>query len=141
MESFIHVTVFLLIVLWVYASLSKLLDFRHFQMTMHRQTLFPFLKDLLIYGLPPTELVIAAILLFDKLQKVGLYASFVLLSIFTGYIALVLMQVFGRVPCSCGGILEHMGWTVHLLFNLFFLTITLITLLIIKRKEPYQHSK
>ena len=38
------------------------------------------------------------------------------LSAFTVYIYLIL-NYSDFVPCSCGGILEKLGWTEHLIFN------------------------
>jgi len=134
-KYFIRIVVFLLILLWVYAAASKLIAFGHFQDQMHKQVLFPFIQALLIYLLPPVELAIAVVLTFDKTQKAGIYSSSILLFFFTGYVALVKLHFFKWVPCSCGGILEHMGWTAHLIFNLFFLALTITGIHIIKRKE------
>ena len=108
---------FLLIVLFIYAAVSKLLDFSHFKWEMHNQELFPFLQMMLIYLLPASELFIVALLAVVRIQTTGLYASVLLIALFTGYTFLVIMHVFKRVPCSCGGILEHMGWPAHFIFN------------------------
>ncbi|MDB5143392.1 MAG: hypothetical protein JWQ66_2105 [Mucilaginibacter sp.] len=136
-KHFVRTTVFLLVLLWVYAAVNKLIDFTHFRQQMHNQVLPLFLQTVLIYLLLPFELATAALLLTDKTQRAGLYVSAILLTFFTGYIGLVTLKVFRKVPCSCGGILEHMGWLPHLFFNTFFLTITLTTIIIIKRKERH----
>jgi hypothetical protein len=132
---FVQLSTFLLILLWVYAAVSKLIDFPHFQQEMHNQMLFPFIQTLLIYFLPVIEIATAAMLIFDRAFMSGLYSSLILMILFTGYISLALLHFFRHVPCSCGGVLEHMGWTVHLFFNLFFLALTLITIYISNRKE------
>jgi putative oxidoreductase len=128
-------TSFLLILLWAYAAFSKLLDFNHFQRQMHAQVLFPWLKNIVSIILPPVELFVSALLCFERTRQTGLYCSFVLLFCFTAYVGMAVLKIFPKVPCSCGGILEHMSWNVHFIFNLFFLALTTITILTIKRKE------
>ena len=134
-KTFNYLSTFSLVLLWVYAAISKLIDFDHFKHEMHIQMLFPIVQILLIYFLPITELITALLLVFEETHLKGLYTSLVLMTLFTGYIILVLMHVFRHVPCSCGGILEHMSWFVHLFFNLFFLALILTTIFIFKRKE------
>jgi hypothetical protein len=43
---------------------------------------------------------------------------------FTTYIILIL-NFSSFIPCSCGGILEKLGWTEHLIFN-FFLQVVVV---------------
>lgn len=130
-----QIIIFLLVLLWMYAASSKLLDFGMFKAQMHRQVLFPFLKTSLVYVLPAIEICLAFSLLFDFTQKAALYLSFALLSAFSIYIALGTSKILGRVPCSCGGILKNMSWTTHLVFNLFFLLLTAFCIHIIRRER------
>ena len=134
MGYFVKVSNFLLILLWIYAAFSKLIDFRLFEAAMNNQPLSPSLKTLLILFLPPVEIVVALLLSFRLTLKKGLYASLVLLLLFTGYISLSLTHFFAHIPCSCGGILEKMGWQAHLYFNLCFILITIAALIIVTRK-------
>jgi hypothetical protein len=66
---------------------------------------------------------------------VGFYLSALLLIIFTGYIALVLLNYFGRVPCSCGGVIRTLGWGLHLIFNVFFLLLSFLGIYLINRER------
>jgi putative oxidoreductase len=111
----------LLILLYVYTATSKLLSFADFQMQMRMQVLPEWLKGLLTWTLPPVELTVAALLFVPSTRQTGLWLSAILLMAFTLYIGLVLLSVFDRVPCSCGGVLRSMGWSLHFGFNLFFL--------------------
>jgi hypothetical protein len=43
---------------------------------------------------------------------------------FTFYIVIIL-NFSSFIPCSCGGILEKLGWREHLIFNIFFLFLAL----------------
>ena len=122
-----NIAIFLLILLWVYAATSKLSDFGHFKLQMSNQPLPDIVKSLLIYLLPPLELLLAGMLILERFQYAGLVSSAILMFLFTGYVGLALYNVFSYVPCSCGGILEHMTWQTHFWFNLFFLALSLIT--------------
>ncbi|MGY3212455.1 MauE/DoxX family redox-associated membrane protein [Mucilaginibacter sp. HD30] len=116
--------IFLLVLLWIYTASSKLMDFHHFKAQMHNQTLPRYLADILIYTLPPVEILAALLLVFQATRQAGFYLSALLMLLFTAYIGLVLLNYFGRVPCSCGGVLRMMNWKQHFLFNLFFLLLT-----------------
>jgi hypothetical protein len=119
----------------VYAAISKLLEFSHFGQEMHNQ-IFGFSEATIItYTLPPFELFTACLLLFESSRNAGLYISLLLLIVFTGYIFLVTIHFFTRGPCSCGGILEHMGWTTHLYFNITYLALTLTAIFINKKGD------
>jgi hypothetical protein len=117
---------FLLILLWVYAAGSKLMEFNLFKAQMRRQVLPEFLKESLVYILPSIELITAVFLLFERTARLGLYLSGVLLFLFTAYVGLAFFRFLDSVPCSCGGILASMGWGVHLIFNVIFLLLTVL---------------
>ncbi|MGN6639525.1 MAG: MauE/DoxX family redox-associated membrane protein [Mucilaginibacter sp.] len=133
----LHFICFLLIVLWVYAAASKLLAFSEFQDQMSEQPLPPVLQHVLAYLLPAGELAAAGLLVFKRTTVTGLYGSAIMLTVFTAYIALGLLHVFARVPCSCGGILQHLGWGDHLVFNSIFLLINIIGIHQSKREEVF----
>ncbi|MFI8378863.1 MauE/DoxX family redox-associated membrane protein [Leeuwenhoekiella sp. NPDC079379] len=62
---------------------------------------------------------LAALLLVSKTRRLGLLGSAVLMSVFTVYIA-GMMLFIPELPCSCGGIINDLTWSQHLLFNLVF---------------------
>src|SRR5690606_26685834 len=62
------------------------------------------------------ELAIALMLCFSKSRTLGLYLFLGFMTAFTVYIFLIL-NYSPFVPCSCGGVLEKMGWWEHLWFN------------------------
>lgn len=100
---------------------------------MHNQVFTPLVADVIIWVLPAVEICIAFLLTFRRTMTIGLYASFILMAAFTVYVFLVLVHFFPRVPCSCGGFIRQLGWTAHLIFNLFFLALCAITIYIIKQ--------
>ena len=119
----------LLILLWVYAAGSKLLDYKTSRQQMLNQVFPDFIGHILAWAVPLVELLAAGLLMSNRTLIAGLNLSLFLLLQFTIYISVVMTGLFGRIPCSCGGILEEMTWGQHLMFNLLFLILNLIALL------------
>ena len=117
-------------VLFFYAALSKLMDYERSQWEMKNQIFSPAVAWLLTWLIPTLEILLMITLLFPNTRKKALLAAFILLSCFTIYIGIVMTGVFGRIPCSCGGILENMSYGTHLLFNLFFVALATLGLAI-----------
>jgi hypothetical protein len=121
MKAFIKSIVPLLfILLFTYAAASKLLDFGRFRAQLYLQPFRHDVSDFLLYLIPVTELLLALLLCFRRSRFAGLVWSTILMGLFTGYISYLLLSYQGKLPCSCGGILEHMSWTAHLAFNWAF---------------------
>jgi putative oxidoreductase len=122
MKTFIKLAVpASLILLFTYAAISKLSDLVIFKSQLYRQHFPHVLADMLLYALPAAELFTVLLLLFQRTRLTGLLVSAAMLTAFTLYIALGLLHVWGKIPCSCGGILNHMSWQTHLVFNCAFL--------------------
>jgi len=117
---------FLLVLLFVYTATSKLMDMERFGRELRNQPFPKAWAAWMIWLLPIAELLIAGLLFFDRTRLKGLMGSFLLMSLFAGYTALVLSGVFHKVPCSCGGVIRQLSWPQHLVFNLFFVLISLI---------------
>lgn len=124
----------LLVLLFLYTSLSKWLEFKRFTGEMYNQPFPHALTPWIIWLLPISEVVIVLALLFEKTRLAGLWASFILMLLFTVYTILILAHVFKRVPCTCGGVIKKLSWNQHLFFNLFFVGISLAGILL-KRNE------
>jgi putative oxidoreductase len=129
------ISTFLLVLLWCYAAVNKLIEFSHFRHEMLNQVIPREIGKVLIFIIPVSELTAALCLCTQKWYLYGLYLSLLLMAVFTGYIGLVYFNFFSRVPCSCGGILKDMGWGAHLLFNCFFLLIALSAIFMDKRER------
>ncbi len=118
----------LLTFLWVYAAMSKVLNYEQSRMQMMNQVFPAMINAVLLWVIPITELLIAGLLLFSKSRMAGLILSAILLFLFSGYVLLVMLNVFGRIPCSCGGIISKLSWGQHLVFNLVFLALAILGL-------------
>lgn len=122
----LEISSLLLFILFAYTAASKFQDFNMFVLEINNQPFPNWMTPYLAWSLPSIELLIAASLIFAKTKKIGYWASFVLMFLFTTYTALVLLHVFKKVPCSCGGVISLLSWKQHLIFNLFFLALATI---------------
>jgi putative oxidoreductase len=118
----------LLILLFAYTGCSKLFDLSGFTHTLYNQPIPRFAVPTLAILLPGMEIATAACLLFDRTRMTGLIASLILLIIFTLYIGAILLGLFHRVPCSCGGIFRGLSWQQHLWVNLGLLAFAIVAL-------------
>ncbi|MBD1362971.1 DoxX family protein [Mucilaginibacter sp. ZT4R22] len=128
----------LLVILFTYTAVSKLMDLPVFRDQMHNQEFPKWIAGILIMALPPTEIVTAVLLIIPRARLTGLWFSAILLTLFSGYITLVVAGFYRRTPCSCGGVLKSMGWNTHLIFNLFFLLLTCFAISICNRGRRNQ---
>ncbi|MBW7891306.1 MAG: DoxX family membrane protein [Chitinophagaceae bacterium] len=122
----------LLILLFVYAGLSKLLDYADFKFQLSRSPFVTKVAGLVAWAVPASEIVVALLLVFNRTRLLGFYASFFLMLLFTGYIYAMLHYSY-YVPCSCGGVLSQMSWGQHLIFNIAF---TILAFLGVVMYEP-----
>lgn len=113
---------FLFILLFVYAGLTKLLDFEKFVIQIGQSPMLTAYSKWVAWIIPLLEIVISLLLAFKRFRLIALYASFSLMVAFTAYI-IVIMNFSPYVPCSCGGVLQDMGWKEHLGFNVGFVVL------------------
>ncbi len=127
----------ILVFLWIYAALSKFLNFEQSRMQMLNQVFPAAINRILLWAVPAAELFTAGLLLFARTRTAGLILSILMLSLFSVYILFVILNVFDRIPCSCGGIISKLSWGQHLVFNLVFLALALLGLGIeLKERRP-----
>src|ERR1700722_4222524 len=125
----------LLILLFLYASVSKFLDFKRFIDEMNNQPLPNSWTPFLVWGIPFLEIVISAALLFEYTRLLAFYASFVLMTLFTIYAIMILAHFFPYVPCSCGGVIRKLTWPQHLALNLFYVALSVLGLILQRSKN------
>ena len=133
-NTIIEIICALFIILFVYAALTKLLDYEKFQVQIGQSPLLTAFVGWIAWIVPVAEILISIMLVFARLRLVGLYAAFSLMVMFTTYIICILTLSL-YIPCSCGGILEKLGWTEHLIFNIVFIILAAVAVLISYRKK------
>lgn len=119
----------LLILLFMYAAVSKLLDYETFKLQLSKSPFITEFAGVTAWALPVGEILVGLALAVNKFRLFGLYASLFLMTLFTGYIYLII-NLSDYIPCSCGGVLSKLTWTEHLWVNIFFLCISMLAILI-----------
>jgi uncharacterized membrane protein YphA (DoxX/SURF4 family) len=137
---FLNSICLLYILLFVYAAVSKLLDFENFQVQLGQSPLLSAFASWVSWAVPIIELLISLLLIFPKYRLIGFFSAFSLMILFTTYI-IIILNFSSFVPCSCGGILEKMNWTQHLIFNIVFVLLALGGILILEQKETTSQIK
>ena len=131
-HSFVIIFSGLLIVLWVYSAVSKLADFVKFRHSMLAQIFPRWMSKILLYLLPLTELSIAVLLFIPGTRLLGMYASLVLMFMFTLYVGGAVFRVYDRYPCACGGLFTKLGWHQHFKVNIGLTVVALIGVLLME---------
>lgn len=126
---FVEIISFLFILLFAYAATSKVLDFNEFKVQLLRSPILTTVAGVAAYAVPISEIVIAVALMIPALRFFGLLAAYLLMVSFTAYIVLILKFSF-YVPCSCGGVLESLGWDEHFVFNISFVVLGIVGVLL-----------
>lgn len=127
--SIIYSISLLHVLLFVYAAVSKILDFENFRVQLGQSPLLSAYAGYVSVLVPTTELLICCFLLIPRTRILGLFAAYALMVMFTAYIYIIL-NFSSFVPCSCGGILEEMSWNQHMAFNLAFILLSVLAVLL-----------
>lgn len=118
----------LFICLFTYAAISKIRDFEAFQVQLGKSPVITVYAHFFSWTVPMIEILISILFLFNHFRTLALYASFTLMVAFTTYIIMIL-NFSAYVPCSCGGVLQNMTWSQHLVFNILFILLSIIAIL------------
>lgn len=138
-KIFIEIVVFLYICLMLYTAASKLMDY---QLTREQMSMMPLLKQaatVVVWLLPLTEIIIAVLLFFPKTRIKGLKTVTSLMIFFCIYI-IYMMSFYKDLPCSCGGFLETLTWSGHLILNGVFIALGIIALFLLSNERKNGQS-
>ena len=115
----------ILIGIFGYTGLDKVIRFKDSRRAFHNQAFPAELAEFLTFSIPVVELLIALLLLFSVTRWWGYLGSILLLTVFITYVGLIWVGAFPRVPCNCAGILESLGWAEHFWMNLGLIGISI----------------
>ncbi|MCF0055091.1 MauE/DoxX family redox-associated membrane protein [Dyadobacter sp. CY356] len=130
----------MLILLFVYTAVAKLSNLSTFESELMNQAVPKVWVPYLLWLIPLSEALVVLMLCTKKTRRTGFYGSALLMSVFTGYMGLVLLNAFERVPCSCGGVLKHMSFGVHFVFNLVLLLVSVTGIWMLKSGNADQQT-
>jgi putative oxidoreductase len=114
-----------LIFLFMYTAINKFIDLKSFETTL---SLSPYLKktsSFLAWFIPISEVLICILLFIPRYRKVGLLFATILMGIFALYIGFII-SFSKSLPCTCGGVIEKMSWSQHLIFNIGVFSLSLL---------------
>ncbi len=127
-------------ILFFYAALSKAMDYQKFQVQLGQSPILSAYADWIAFLVPAIELILVILLFIVPLRLFALFASFFLMVMFTAYI-IIILNFSAFVPCSCGGILEKMGWTEHLIFNIVFIMLAGVAIWLLNNQKYKSNLK
>ncbi|MFM9402723.1 MauE/DoxX family redox-associated membrane protein [Myroides odoratimimus] len=125
--KYVLIVRYFVVLLFVYAAISKLITFEEFKVQLTQSPLLSMYAGVIAYLVVISELVIAFLLTLRSTRLLGLYLSYSLMVAFTIYIYLIL-NYSDFIPCSCGGVLEKLGWNEHLWFNIIISVLILLSI-------------
>lgn len=119
--------------IYFFSGVDKLLNFEKFVIQFARSPFAPsvFLTEFSVFIIT-IEILLCLMLFVEKLNKLALFGFFLLSSLFTVYIFLMLIYS-PHLPCSCGGIVEFLSWEQHLYLNIFLTISSFLAFLNIKK--------
>lgn len=116
----------LLGVLFIYSSLSKLLEISSFSAGLYKS---PIIIDALVpfmtIAVPLIEVVAALLLVSRKTRYFGFLVSFFLMCSFTIYLSII-TNLFINIPCKCGALFKDMSFSQHIFINIIFIIIAAV---------------
>ena len=139
-NGIIEIICLLYILLFVYAAVSKLLDFENFQVQLGQSPLLSAFAGWVSWTVPITEILIVFLLILPKYRLLGLFCSFSLMVMFTTYIYIIL-NFSPHIPCSCGGIIDKLSWSQHMFFNMLFIASAFIGFLFLENSLLFRTRK
>lgn len=118
----------LIVSLFTYSAFVKIIGFQAFSIRFSRiPVIYNTNTWYLSYAIVALEVLIPILILTPSTRKYGLRIVTSVLIIFTMF--LVSKEIDSSTePCMCGGILESLSLRQHIVFNLFFIAISIVML-------------
>lgn len=113
---------YLFVLLFLYTASSKLMNYQNSELQMSKSPIITDFAYVLVWLVPSIEIIISILLIWRRMLLFGLYASFMLMVMFTAYI-IAILNFSSHIPCSCGGVLSSLDWNQHLVFNITFIVL------------------
>lgn len=123
---------FCALLMW-YTAFSKLFAYGKFHEQLLNNPVIYIGARFLAWAVPIVEMIIGALLLFEKTRKLGLTLFAGIMTVFTIYI-IFLLKISPVIPCSCTG-LEGLTWAQHFWFNIFFILLAIVGLRLMKKRK------
>jgi hypothetical protein len=137
--TIIEIITVLNIILFLYTGIAKIMDYSVFKEQLADSPILSWAATPVAVLLPVVEFAIVLMLVIPRWRLKGLYASFIIMTLFTAYI-IAMFIVAPEMPCSCGGIIELLSWQGHIIFNSVFILLNGWAIYL-QRKEKKEFGK
>ena len=119
MKTIRLIIILIFIMLLAYTALSKLSNYTNYILEIQQSPLLKTVPGSIVWILPGFELLVALMLATKHWRLKGLYLFIIMMIIFTVYL-IANSQFSYYIPCSCGGFLESLPQTEHIILNSVF---------------------
>jgi hypothetical protein len=133
-STIVEIIAILYMSMFLYTALSKWSDYTMSREEMALMPLMTSIAHFVVWLLPLTEIAIALLIFFSKTRFIGFFAASVLMILFTIYI-IYMMAFYPELPCSCGGFLNALSWTGHLIFNGAFILLGITGIRLLRKSK------
>ena len=124
----------LFILLFVYTAINKFLVLTDLKYVLKDFPLIGSFPQVVAWGLPISESIIALLLFIPRTKLSGLYGSLAMMTAFTFYLGYMLVFT-PKLPCTCGGMLQKLSWPQHLIFNMIFIFLAIVAIRLYKKQQ------
>lgn len=121
------------VILFGYTGIAKLMEIHSFKDQLVSSPILGQLAGLITWGLPIGELALAIALFIPALRLKALYATCILMTLFTGYVIAILFMD-NHLSCSCGGIIEELTPKQHVVFNSACVILSVVAIVALRRR-------
>lgn len=135
----VEIICLILAALFFYTAINKVTHYTTFIAQFEQSSLLRPISKFVAPLVPIFEIIVALLVFVPRTRLTGLYLSAGLLISFTAYIVALLLFA-PDLPCSCGGVLQSMTWTEHILFNCLFITLSIVAIRLQHMSKKLKHS-
>jgi len=136
-STILSIIMFLFSLLFLYTGISKFYKFHESLVSLRVSLIIGPLARFIAVAMPALEIIVALSFFVPRLEKLALKTSLAMMIVFTLYVGYLVL--FAKsIPCSCGGIMHQMTWKQHLVFNIFFTSLAVWGLKLMKQRETAQ---
>lgn len=132
-ETIVDCICYAFIILFIYTATSKLQTYQSFEGGLHNSVLLKPYSATLAWLIPAGEIAISILLIIPKIRWYGLVSSLLLMIAFTSYL-IYMVSYGGPKSCGCGGVIQSLSWNQHIAFNIAFIFLAVLGLLLNKKR-------
>ena len=126
--------------LFVYTAVSKFFILDIFLEDIQKISIIKSFAPIITLLIPILEILVSLCLIIPNKRLLGLYSSFILMVVFTLYVAGVLLFTESKYrPCTCGGVIRELTWKQHLWLNTGLTLLSFAGIILQKKNNTRPH--